>query len=275
VAIRNDVELVGDAAPVWTYRADGAMSAWHRMLWTIDDLIFSGFSLWSTGRDSEGAVITAARVSRDSWRFAADGKTLEDNNGRPLSALEYALIPGPHEGVLCFAARTLRTAQRLERSAARHAGNPVPSVELRQVLDVELTDDEVKKTVSDWITARRSESGSVAFTPYGLEAHQLGEVPEALLIDGRNASAVDVARHVSIPAAMIDATNAGASLTYETTQGRNRQYIDYGLSLYLDSISARLSMDDITPRGTRIGFKTKELTDPAAAAPLDPATGMD
>ena len=64
---------------------------------------------------------------------------------------------------------------------------------------------------------------------------------------------------VSSPAAMADATNAGASLTYETTEGRNGQFIDWGVGLYMDAIAARLSMDDVVSRGQRVAFDTTEL----------------
>jgi hypothetical protein len=59
---------------------------------------------------------------------------------------------------------------------------------------------------------------------------------------------------------MADATNAGASLTYETTAGRNGQFIDYGVGLYMDAIAARLSMDDVVPRGQRTAFDVTQLT---------------
>jgi hypothetical protein len=88
---------------------------------------------------------------------------------------------------------------------------------------------------------------------------------EALLIGARNASALDIARDVSMPAAMLDATTAGASLEYATLEGRNQQWIDYGLSLYMAAVESRLGMDDVIPAGQRMGFDTADLTGPASA----------
>lgn len=256
VAYTGDVRQ--DPGPSWTYRTDGLVSPWHRMLWTVDDLIFHGFSLWSVVRGTEGDVLAAGRIPRDDWTVDDDGRVIV--HGEPAPAARVVLIPGPHEGVLAFAARTLRAASKLERSAARHAANPVPSVELRQTLDVPITNTERDELISQWVAARSNpDTGAVGFTSYGIEAHPLGAVPEQLLIDGRNAAAVDVARHVSIPAAMLDATSAGASLTYETTEGRNGQFLDYGVSLYMDAITARLSLDDMIPRGSRVAFDTSGL----------------
>jgi hypothetical protein len=59
---------------------------------------------------------------------------------------------------------------------------------------------------------------------------------------------------------MLDATSAGASLTYETTEGRNQQFLDYGAQLYMDAITARLSQDDCVPRGHRTAFDTTHFT---------------
>jgi hypothetical protein len=59
---------------------------------------------------------------------------------------------------------------------------------------------------------------------------------------------------------MLDATSAGASLTYETTQGRSGQFLDYGVRLYVDAVQARLSLDDCLPRGQRTVLDTSVLT---------------
>lgn len=256
---RGDQVLPDAEQPAWTYRTDGNVPPFHRLLWTVDDLLFYGWSLWVVDRGKQGQLLAADRLPYELWKWDADGRTVLVADQR-VDARDVILIPGPHEGVLQFAARTLRAASKLERAAARHSNNPVPSVELRQTVDVQLTQAEIDDTVTAWVAARAGETGAVAFTPYGLEAHPLGAVPEQLLVEGRNAAAVDTARHVGIPAAMLDATNAGASLTYETTQGRNQQFLDYGVAMYLDAIGARLSMDDVVPRGQRSFLDTAPLT---------------
>jgi hypothetical protein len=267
-AYRGTAQLDDLSQPAWMYRTDGQVSPWHRMAWTLDDHLFHGWSLWAADRGTSGQLLGADRVPYELWAFDSDGRTILVLD-KPVSPRDVILIPGPHEGVLSFAARTLRAAGKLERAAARHASNPVPSVELRQTVDVELTTGERDELIAGWVAARSGETGAVGFTSYGIEAHPLGQVPEQLLVEGRNASAVDVARVSSIPAAMLDATSAGASLTYETTTGRNEQFLDYGVRLYLDAISARLSLDDCLPRGQRTVFDTSALTSlaPPAGAP--------
>ena len=250
-----------DPQPTWTYRTDGPVSPFHRMLWTVDDLIFAGWSLWAVERVTDGHVTTADRVPGEAWAFADRGEL--EVYGEQVTRESAVLIPGPHEGILSFAGRTLRSASAAEDAYAIAARNPVPALELHQTTNVALDDAEIAALVDAWVAARRGESGGVAYTNNAVEVREHGAQPEQLLIEGRNAAAVDVARAVGIPAAMVDATTAGASLTYETTAGRNQQFIDYGLAAYMTAVSARLSQDDVVPRGQRIAFDLEDLIGPS------------
>jgi hypothetical protein len=266
----RDAELV-DPQPTWTYRTDGPVSPFHRMLWTVDDLIFTGWSLWAVDRDADGHVITADRVPADVWELdATSAPAVVTVNGREVTADSAVLIPGPHEGVLCFGGRTIRSATSQENAYAIAARTPVPAIELHQTTDVALDDATIAGLVEAWAAARRGESGGVAYTNSAVEVREHGSAPEQLLIEGRNAAAVDIARDVGIPAAMVDATTAGASLTYETTAGRNQEFLDYGLAGYMTAVSARLSQDDVLPRGQRVAFDLEDLIGPAAS-PTGPA----
>ena len=144
--------------------------------------------------------------------------------------------------------------------------------ELHQTTDVELTKDERADIIAE---ARRalSTNDGLLFTNSAVEINTHGSAGAAdaeLIIGGRNASAVDVARHMNIPAAMIDATTEGSSLEYQTTETRNSQWLDYGLSAYMDPITSRLSMDDVLPRGQRAAFDTSSLTT-TLATPTGPS----
>lgn len=250
----------------WTYRTDGELSPYHRMLWTIDDLMFSGWSLWRAIRGAVpvnaspgqlGPLLDADRIPMTRWEFDEVDRIKVD--GEYVRSGEVILIPGPHEGILNFGAPALRrTLDNLE-SAAMAARNPSASVELHY------TGDDPDPAwgpamVESWAKARKGLNGGVAWTNKWVEVKEHGTHESHLLIEGRNADAVDVSRLVSSPAAMADATSAGASLTYETTEGRNVQFIDYGAGLYMDSIAARLSMDDVVPRGQRVAFDVDQLT---------------
>lgn len=253
--------------PSWLFRTDGIVSPFTRMEWTVDDLIFTGWSLWAKEVDAAGFPLRMDRVERSRWYIDDGGQVMVD--GSPVDAASVVIIPGPHDGILDVGRRTLTTAAELEAAVAKTARSPIPGIDLHQTTDVELTAAEKQTMITDWVAARRGENGGVAFTNSAVEARVLGSPVENLLIEGRNASAVDIARLMNIPAALIDATNAGASLTYETVGGRNAEFLDYGLLPYMRAIAGRLSLDDVVPRGKRVEFDTADLTavTPVATGP--------
>lgn len=267
-ALAGDTELADQ--PTWLYRSDAATAPYHRMLWTVDDLIFHGWSLWALRRaartDRVGAVLDAVRVPADRWRFQ-DGQVLVDDAAVPAERV--CLIPGPHEGLLAFGDETLGTAKSLETTVAQRAANPSAMTELHDTDDTPLGDTERAQLLDSWNAARRQ--GGAAYTPRRITLRELGQQDSAWLIQARNASAIDVARHVGVPAATIDASNVNSTLTYETAQGRNTELYDLGLSLYADAIAARLSLDDMVPPGVRVAFDLTQLTAPAPD-PTGPVT---
>lgn len=281
-----------DPLPYWCQGSDGqlgtmraedadrlaveAQSTYHRMLWTVDDHLFYGESLWYV-TDTDPADKRARRMIRvpwESWDRIYHEKSgryaFVDAAGEPLDPARVIYLPGPHEGILNFAQRSIKGAGTLEASALDIARRPF-RVELHQLTDIELT----KAERAELIGATRqalADNGGILFTNAAIETKLHPIDSNELLIDGRNAAALDIARDVSMPAAMLDASTPGASLEYATLTGRNQQWLDYGLSLYLDPIAARLSMDDVVPAGQRVAFDTSTLTAldrPAAGNPTE------
>lgn len=257
VVLERDTPL--PEQPRWATRTDGSVSPYHRMLWTADDVLFYGWSCWraTRGAGTESPLLTVERIPYSRWEEDEAGRIRID--GEYPSADEVILIPGPHEGILNMAPGAIRMALENAQSASNAARNPSAYLELHYTGDEDLPDEKIDAYIARWAAARRGENGGVAWTNKVIEVREHGTHESHLLIEGRNADAVDMSRLVSSPAAMADATSAGASLTYETTQGRNGQFLDYGVSLYMDAIAARLSMDDVVPRGKRTGFDTSSI----------------
>ncbi len=273
-----------DPQPAWIDRSDLPTSPFHRMLWTADDLLFYGWSLWMLERSAdEMNVLAAERIPFDMWSFDENGLVMIDNE-YPAHPERLCLIPGMHEGLLCFARRVVRHAANLVRGADRAAEVPTPNLELHQTNDAKLSDDDIAELVAKWAAARKGHNGGVAFTNSAIELREHGSTDSAFLISGRNAAAVDIARACGIPAAMLDADSGETSRTYANVESRNREFVDYGLAPYLSAISARLGMDDMTPRGQRIAFDLEDYLaglpsaqvgaeDDNAATPPRPAPG--
>lgn len=250
------------------------------LTWTFDDCLFYGVSWWQvTSR-------YASQKPRTARRILPGGVTRADGGGwrvydQPVSPLDLIRIDGPHEGILNYATTTLRQAGELEAAALKNAKNPIPAVDLHQTQGITLDKVERQELVTEWAKARQGENGGVAYTSPNIEARVLGSPAELLLSKGRNSVAVDVARHASIPADSIDASVEHASMTYNTTETRMRALIDFGLASYGTALSARLSMQDVTPRGSTVELSYDAITavsdsdpstpappgDPAAAAP--------
>lgn len=247
--------------PSWLTAA-GAMSPWHRMLWTVDDLLFHGWSLWACDRGADGQILRAARLAWDQWQFSPDWQGIElrtgDDQWRSANSREVILIPGPHEGILQFGGDAIRQANDLNKRAAQAADQPQAQIELHYTGDAELTQPQIDQLIENYARARRGENGGVGFTNKWTELKEHGAAAEHLLTQGRNLAAVEVARTVGIPASMLDAVTASAGLEYNTGETRNAQFIDYGLNAYMAAVCARLSMDDVVPHGQSVRMDTAE-----------------
>ena len=264
-----------DVQPAWTQRTDGLLSPWHRMIWTVDDLIFHGWSLWGITRennDPAGAIQTADRIPVEWWHVDPDGTIMVDsgNGPEPVEAHDVILIPGPSEGMLKFATRSIRGAVLLEEAWVKRSRNPIPLVELHETVDGGLEEGDAETLVSDFIAAREDKNGMVSFTPNAIELRAHGETAPQLAIEGRNFVKVDVANFTNLPAAALDGSLSTASLTYSTQEGARNEIADYALAYWSDPIAARLSQDDVTPPGTRIRFDFAQLrsTTPRPTGPI-------
>lgn len=254
--------------PHFLTASTGTLSPFHRMLWTIDDLFFYGWSLWAVERDPDGTITDAVRIAYDAWSFTADGTiTINDQT---VSSDAVILIPGVGEGILTYGAATLTEALNISRAIQKAAETPSAQIELHQTNEAPMTKEQVNTLIASWARARRGENGGVAYTSSGIEVREHGAAKEHLLIEGRNAVAVDLARHAGIPATMIDATLSGSSISYQNTSARMAELITFGLSPLMSAVASRLSQDDVTAPGVTIDFDTTSVIEDLR--PLDKTT---
>jgi hypothetical protein len=216
------------------------------------------------------------RIDRSRWRFDSDGHIeIEDPTSRTgwrvARGDEVMLIPGLHEGILNYGVDTIEDTRKLYAAVRQALETPVPLLELHQTNDADLPDEKIDALIKRWADARRGVNGGVGYTNSALEAKIHGNNDSHLLIEARNAASLDLARMVGVAAGRIDATAPKASLNYETTQGRNLEFVDFDLALYITPIQARLSMDDIVPAGVRVALDLADFTT-QAPSPTGPAT---
>lgn len=253
--------------PVWMHSTAGATHPQMRTAWTVDDLIFYGWSLWSR---NPLTLEPGDRIDRARWHMNADNQIVVDDV--PQRNEQVILIPGLHEGILEYGSEALRDTRDLYSMVRSRIRNPVPLLNLHDISDGQLSEEEIDSLIARWAKARQGENGGVSYTNKSIELDELGGGGDAqLMIEARNAAALDMARIVGVSGSQIDATVAKASLNYETTTGRNQEFVDTDVALYTTPINLRLSMDDVLPSGQRAVL---DMTDFIAPAPSPTGPGV-
>lgn len=250
--------------PAWLYRTSGWAGPYQRMKSTIDDHVFYGEALWGCVRGVATSglrpILDAWHIPYDRWQINTITGAIETLNadGVFVTASDDAVIylPASSEGLLAYASRTLRGALDLEQSWIARAKNPIPALDLHETEEANLDDVERQELVDEWAAARADINGSIASTPHNIEARVLGTIDSSLYIEGRNAVRLDIANHFHLPAALLDATTATASLTYVTTETAQSSVDSMTIPFWARPIEDRLGQDDVAPRGhvTRFAF---------------------
>jgi len=249
--------------PAWLTSTNTLQSPRSRLLWTLDDLIFTGLSLWVVERDGD-QITDAIRVPRVEW--SADPDTLGVIvRGEPVTdPRSVILFEGSQEGLCVMAAREIRGMLDMSTAWRQRVESPVPNIALKETdPNAQLEPDEIDDLVKDWEAARRA--GGTAFVPFGIEPEAMGQVTADLYVEGRNAGRLDVANFLQVPANLLEGSMSTASLTYSTQEGRRSDFVDSCLAYWAGPIESRLSQDDVCPDGTAIRFDFSSLT--AATAP--------
>ncbi|MDR1237846.1 MAG: hypothetical protein LBK28_06375, partial [Propionibacteriaceae bacterium] len=149
---RHPLTLTDENGPTgpagWMVSTQTAQSPRMRMLWTFDDLIFSGVSVWAVDRDGDDEVIDGLRIPPDKWTLT-DGELVVD--GRKPRPDEVCIFEGPQEGLVVIAERTIRAALDIEKAWANRVKVPVPLVALHGTdANFELTPEEAADLVAKW-----------------------------------------------------------------------------------------------------------------------------
>lgn len=257
-AYKDGVEVA--TQPTFLYRTNGAVSPQMRVLFTLHDLVLTGWSLWLVTRGVDFAITDATRVPLDRWHFDSKGQILVDN--QTVDALDVILFYGPIPGgLLSIGAQTIRQAQFVERIRMRNLRTPHAATVLR-LTDDGMDEDEVVQVRDNLADALRGPNGGVVVLPSWAELVDNGVASADTLEVAQNAVAVNVAQLLGVPSALIDAAVASgnaASLTYQNVGQSRSWWLDTGFALWASAITSRLSMDDVVPRGTYVDFDLTSL----------------
>lgn len=267
--LSSDGETLTATQPSWITRTDrGAQNPLLRMSRTVKDLYYSGVALWTKdAKDGKGFPLSMSHIPIERWSYEDDGSVTID--GAPVDFSDIVIFEGTFEGILIVGGRTLRTARDIERTIRARARVAMPTQALRN-LDTtgqsEPDEDELQTMLQDYSDARRATNGAVVYVPGNYQLENLEDNPNNWLLEARSAVVADMAKITGIPSGLIEGAQFG-SLNYSTELGQLSRFTDFNIKNFTDPITSRLSMGDVTPRGTAVRFDLSVL-DQEAPEPL-------
>mgnify|MGYP000853505285 FL=1 len=267
LVLQKGNEDTGEELP-WMSASNGPISPYHRMVWTVDDLLFYGWSLWAVQRDTSGAIVAADRVPMEDWQLTPEGQVTYQ--GLVVDPAEVILIPGIDEGILKYP-DALLTGVNLAKGLDKAVRIPIPHTEIKQVGGAPLSDAEKNALIDGWISARQNPNGAVSFTNQSVEVKTHGTYDSKLLVEGVQSQAVQLAQLTGIPSIVLDAASSDGTMRYSNVEARNAELLDYCLDSFMGPIAARLGQDDVVPPGYSIAFDTSDLV----SIPDDRYSGPD
>lgn len=157
-------------------------------------------------------------------------------------------------GWLRNGATAINTAASLEAATLMYSESPIPTVALKNN-GADLPAEQVDALLEAWEEARANRS--TAYLNNSIEAQTMGfSARDVQLVEGKQASAVAIARLANLDPIYVGAAVPGSSLTYSNRVDLYRGLLDTALRPIMALVEQRLSMNDITPRGHEIRFDT-------------------
>lgn len=237
---------------------------------TFEDLLFEGKSYWRVTRRgfdgfplegehlnhravTEGStVLEQSRLISEDLQFTPDAPIYVDGVYDPR-AIRFV---SPNPPMLVHAARAIRTILLLDRIASTYADNPLPFGYFTDSADEDaLEDEEIQAKLNQWERARRDRVWG--YVEKGLELNTLDwPTPQQLqLVEARNHAVLDISRAAGLDPEDLSSVVEGTSRTYQNSEQRRLDLIDFTLMPYLSAVQDRLSMNDIVPRGVFAKFR--------------------
>lgn len=215
----------------------------------FEDLFFEGRAWWDVTETGYHGYPAYVKRLDPSAVVVNDGRVYVDGRERRDAAKTLIGFVSPNDPLLVAGARAIRTCLHLDRAAALLADG-IPPTEFftpSEGMDPATTDAEIVTMLDSYIDARRRRK--VGYIPAALDYHTgQGFTPEQLqLADARQHAVLEIAR-----VAGVDPEELGVSTTsrtYSSDWSRRKAFLDFTLGGYLNAVSDRLRMPDVTPRG--------------------------
>lgn len=256
-------KVTGEELPnmVWVDQPDVRQPSAVTIAWTVDSLLFYGVAYWRVtevykedGRPARFEWVQNDRVSikYNSLNTEVDYYTV---NGEklPMNGLgSLVTFQALDQGLLLKSQSTIRAAIDLEKAASIAAQTPMGTGYIKNS-GADLPDNQVQGILAAWKSARLSRG--TAFLTSTLDFNPISFNPKDMMYnEGKQYLATELARACNVPAYLVDAETF-RGLTYQNILDGRKEFAAFSLAPLYTAIEARLSMDDLTPRGQFIRFE--------------------
>lgn len=275
----TDLEEMPLPPEAWMLRPNPRTTLAHQLSWTVDNLLFYGFSAWwilgrraLDGRPAGFVCLDSAQVTITSDTGAwANGVPLGDYtvtyNGQVLPRRDVVMFWSPLSPVLESGARAIMIAERLDQAALRFASTPTAFGWL-ETTGEPMSAEDLADLAQSWISAR--EIGSVGALSENVTYKESTMDPSRLqLVEARTAMATDMARVGGVSAYLISAPT-GSGMTYQNAEQAAEQLWRDALP-YAEVIGQTLSNDEITPRGNVVRLIHERAHTDDVMSPMSPS----
>ncbi|WP_018214742.1 phage portal protein [Salinispora vitiensis] len=249
---------------------------------TIEDLAFDGISWWLiTAQDFAGFPVAARHLDVRTVSLTeptgavnpfpsgvdARGVRVVWVDGEPTPVDRVIRFDSPNPGLLSANARAIRRALLLDRLAATYADNPRPTDYFTDGADPSVDpmgDDEIDAFLAEWKAARKA--GGTGWIPSSVQRVDVAtpSPAEVQLVELQRQVTLEIANGLGV-----DPEDLGVSTTsrtYFNAQDRRTSKINETYAPFMQAITQRLSMGDVTRRGHRVAFDLTDYLKPDAAA---------
>ena len=259
-------KTTGEELPnmVWVEQPDKRQPREVTIAWTVDSLFYYGVAYWMVEEvyqdDNRPARFSWVQNDRVSVKYTSNNTAVDYymvNNVRVPDSGVGSLVTFQafDQGLLLRNPTTIRAAIDLEKAAAIAAQTPMGSGYIKNS-GADLPDAQVQGILNAWKSARQSKG--TAYLTSTLDFQPIAFSPKDMMYNEAKAYlALDLARACNVPAPMIDAELIRSN-TYQNVLDQRKEFAAYSLMPFIDAISCRLSMDDLTPRGQEVRFSVDE-----------------
>lgn len=225
---------------------------------TFEDLLFEGESWWRItdfgwhDYPTYAQHVDSSRVSV-SPGVSANTPARVYIDGYPVPDDELIRFDSPNPPLLVHAARAIRTCLELDQAASRYSSSPVPLGYFtpREGLRVKEDPVSIEEMLSRWEEARRRHVWGYIGSAWEGKQFQF-DAEQIQLADQRQHAVLEIAR-----AAGVDPEDLGVSTTsrtYQNSEQRRQDLVDFTLAPYMTAVEERLTMRDVLPRGYEAKF---------------------